>query len=64
MMGKAFGSGRLIQYNAKVIDIHQDGGATATSIDKPHRREKRTATADWCRLHVPPPVWPMNVGEP
>ena len=70
MIGKAFGKelGPLIQYNAKVIDIHQDGkGVTATYIDSRTGGEKRTATADWCVCTIPASILsqiPMNVGEP
>jgi len=70
MIGKAFGKelGPLIQYNSKVIDIHQDEkGVTATYIDSRTGGEKRTATADWCVCTIPASVLsqiPMNVGDP
>jgi monoamine oxidase len=69
-IGKAFGVALdgLIQYNAKVIDIHQDAkGVTATYIDSRTGGEKRTATADYCICTIPASVLsqiPMNVGGP
>src|SRR3954463_12126721 len=70
MIGKAFGKALepMIQYNAKVIDIHQDGkGVTATYVDSRSGGEKRTATADWCVCTIPASILsqiPMNVGGP
>jgi monoamine oxidase len=70
MIGKAFGKelGPLIQYNAKVIEIHQDAkGVTATYIDSRTGGEKRTARADWCVCTIPASVLSqitMNVGGP
>ena len=69
-IGKAFGKALepLIQYNCKVIDIHQDDkGVTATYIDSRTGGEKRTARADWCVCTIPASVLsqiPMNVGGP
>jgi monoamine oxidase len=69
-IGKAFGKalGSLIQYNCKVIDIHQDAkGVTATYVDSQKGGEKRTAKADWCVCTIPASVLsqiPMNVQGP
>ena len=69
-IGKAFGKALepLIQYNCKVIDIHQDEkGVTATYIDSRTGGEKRTVKADWCVCTIPASVLsqiPMNVGGP
>jgi monoamine oxidase len=66
-IGKAFGIelGNLIQYNAKVIDIHQDDkGVTATYIDSRTGGEPRKASADWCICTIPASILsqiPMNV---
>jgi len=68
MIGKAMGRelGPLIEYNCKVIDIHQDGkGVTATYVDSRGGSEKRTASAKWCICTIPTPILsqiPMNVG--
>jgi monoamine oxidase len=70
MIGAAMGKelGPLIQYNCKVIDIHQDDkGVTATYIDSQKGGQKRTAKADWCVCTIPASVLsqiPMNVGAP
>jgi monoamine oxidase len=70
MIGKAFGKALepLIQYNAKVIDIHQDAkGVTATYIDSVTGGAKRTASADYCICTIPASILsqiPMNVGGP
>jgi monoamine oxidase len=70
MIGKAMGKelGPLIQYNCKVIDIHQDDkGVTATYIDSRAGGEKRTATGQWCVCTIPTSILsqiPMNVGGP
>ena len=67
-IGKAFGVelGNLIQYNAKVIDIHQDEhGVTATYIDAVKGGAPRKASADWCVCTIPASILsqiPMNVG--
>jgi monoamine oxidase len=69
-IGKAMGQdlGPLIQYNAKVIDIHQDAkGVTATFVDSRTGGEPREASAQWCVCTLPLPVLgqiPMNVGAP
>ena len=66
-IGKAFGIelGNLIQYNAKVIDIHQDDkGVTATYIDSRNGGAPRKAMADWCVCTIPASILsqiPMNV---
>ena len=58
----------LIQYNAKVIDIHQDAhGVRATYEDSTAGRSRRTAQADWCVCTIPLSILgqiPMNVGAP
>ncbi len=70
MIGKAFGKALepLIQYNCKVIDIHQDAkGVTATYIDSRTGGAPRKATADWCVCTIPASILsqiPMNVGGP
>ncbi|HTC82713.1 MAG TPA: NAD(P)/FAD-dependent oxidoreductase [Rhizomicrobium sp.] len=70
MIGAAMGKelGPLIQYNCKVIDIHQDDkGVTATYVDSRNGATKRTARADWCVCTIPASVLsqiPMNVGAP
>jgi monoamine oxidase len=70
MIGKAMGRelGPLIQYNSKVIDIHQDDkGVTVTYVDARTGGPPRTATAQWCVCTIPLPVLgqiPMTVGAP
>jgi monoamine oxidase len=70
MIGAAMGKelGPLIQYNCKVIDIHQDDkGVTATYVDSRNGATMRTARADWCVCTIPASVLsqiPMNVGAP
>lgn len=70
MIGKAMGKelGPLIQYNSKVIDIHQDDkGVTVTYVDSRTGGPPRTATAQWCICTIPLPVLgqiPLNVGAP
>jgi len=70
MIGKAMGRelGPLIQYNAKVVDIRQDGaGVTVTYVDARAGGPPRTATAQWCVCTIPLPVLgqiPMTVGAP
>ncbi len=67
MIGKAFGKelGNIIQYNAKVIDIHQDDkGVTATYVDTEKGGQPRKASADWCVCTIPATILsqiPMNV---
>ena len=54
MIGKAFGKALepLIQYNCKVIDIHQDAkGVTATYIDSRNGGTPQKATRRLVRLH-------------
>jgi len=70
-IGEAFGRelGSLIQYNARVVDIHQDEqGVTATFEDTSMPGSPRqTASADWCVCTIPLSVLgqiPMNVGKP
>ena len=69
-IGKAMGRelGPLVQYNSKVVDIHQDAkGVTVTYVDTKTGGPPRTATADWCICTIPLPVLsqiPMNVGAP
>jgi monoamine oxidase len=56
MIGKAFGRelGNLIQYNAKVIDIHQDDKTvTATYVDSQKGGAPRKVSADWCVCTIP-----------
>jgi len=66
-IGMAFGRelGNLIQYNAKVIDIHQDDkGVTATYVDSEKGGAPRKASADWCVCTIPASILsqiPMNV---
>ena len=69
-VGEAFGRelGTLIRYNAKVIEIRQDGsGVTVAYEDTENPGYKRTARADWCLCTIPLPILaqiPMNVGPP
>src|SRR3984957_8233689 len=66
-VGEAFGRelGPLIQYNAKVIYIHQDDrGVSAVYEDTRLPGTRRTARADWCVCTIPLPILaqiPMNV---
>jgi len=68
MIGKAFGAelGRLIKYNCKVIDIHQDSdGVTATYVDSERGGAPQSAKAQWCICTIPASILsqiPMNVG--
>lgn len=70
VIGQAFARalGPLIQYNAKVIDIHQDErGVTATYEDSSAPGVKHSATADWCVCTIPLSILdqiPMNVQPP
>jgi monoamine oxidase len=70
MIGKAFGKklGNVIQYDAKVTDIHQDGkGVTVTYVDARTGGVPRQAKADWCLCTIPASILgqiPMNVGAP
>ncbi len=70
MIGKAFGQvlDGVIQYNAKVIEIHQDAkGVTATYIDSRTGGPPRKARADWCVCTIPASILgqiPINVGAP
>jgi monoamine oxidase len=67
-IGKAFGKElkSAIQYNAKVIDIHQDdSGVTATYVDAKTGHSPRKVRADWCICTIPASILsqiPMNVG--
>jgi monoamine oxidase len=67
-VGEAFGRelGPLIQYNAKVVDIHQDDrGVSAVYEDTRVPGIRRTARADWCVCTIPLPILaqiPMNIG--
>ena len=65
-MGKELGP--LIQYNAKVVDIHQeDHGVTVRYVDSRAGGAARTATAQWCICTIPTTVLsqiPMTVGAP
>lgn len=69
-VGQAFGRelGSLIRYNAKVVEIHQDGnGVTATFEDLGAGSGRQTARADWCVCAIPLSILsqiPMNVGGP
>ena len=69
-IGKAFGKklGKVIQYNAKVTNIHQDAsGVTATYVDSKKGGAPRQVHADWCVCTIPASVLsqiPMNVGAP
>jgi len=70
MIGKAFGRELtgVIDYNAKVIDIHQDEkGVTATYQDSKTGGAPKQAHADWCVCTIPASVLgqiPINVGTP
>jgi len=70
MIGKAFGKelGSLIQYNCKVVDIHQDDrGVKVSYVDSVTGKDRRTASADWCVCTIPASILsqiPMNVGAP
>jgi monoamine oxidase len=67
-VGEAFGRelGPLIQYNAKVTDIHQDDrGVSVAYQDTRKPGSQRTARGDWCVCTIPLPILaqiPMNVG--
>jgi monoamine oxidase len=69
-IGMAFGRelGNLIQYNAKVTDIHQDDkGVTATYVDSQKGGAPRKTSADWCVCTIPASILgqiPMTVGAP
>ena len=69
-VGQAFGRelGSLIRYNAKVIEIHQDGKkVTATFEDGTAGARRETVQADWCVCTIPLSILsqiPMNVGGP
>jgi monoamine oxidase len=69
-IGKAFGKklGHVIQYNAKVTNIHQDAnGVTATYVDSKKGGAPRQIHADWCVCTIPASILsqiPMNVGAP
>jgi len=58
----------LIRYNAKVVDIHQDGrGVSATFEDTGAASSRQTVRADWCVCTIPLSILgqiPMNVGAP
>jgi monoamine oxidase len=58
----------LIRYNAKVVDIHQDGrGVSATFEDTAAASSRQTLRADWCVCTIPLSILgqiPMNVGAP
>ncbi|HME39102.1 MAG TPA: NAD(P)/FAD-dependent oxidoreductase [Steroidobacteraceae bacterium] len=68
-IGEAFGRelGPLIKYNAKVIEIRQDGqGVTVAYEDTRHPGPKLKSRADWCLCTIPLPILaqiPMNVGQ-
>jgi monoamine oxidase len=70
MVGKAFGAElkEVIQYNSKVIDIHQDAhGVTVTYQDTLKGGPPMQAKADWCICTIPVSVLsqiPINVGAP
>ena len=70
MIGKAFGRKLegVIQYNAKVTDIHQDAsGVTVTYTDARHGGPSEQAHAQWCVCTIPASILsqiPMNVGVP
>ncbi|TFG83103.1 MAG: flavin monoamine oxidase family protein [Chromatiales bacterium] len=70
-IGEAFGRelGSLIHYNAKVVDIHQDGHEVIATFEDANKPDLpgQTAAADWCVCTIPLSVLgqiPMNVGEP
>ena len=69
MVGKAFGAElkEVIQYNSKVIDIHQDAeGVTVTYQDTQKGGPPMQAKADWCICTIPVSVLsqiPINVGS-
>jgi len=69
-IGKAFGKklAKVIQYNAKVTNIHQDAkGVTATYVDSRNGGPARQVHADWCICTIPASILsqiPMNVGAP
>ncbi len=58
----------LIQFNARVVDIHQDdSGVRATFEDTGEPGSRHGATADWCVCTIPLSILgqiPMNVGTP
>jgi monoamine oxidase len=68
MIGKAFAKevGHLIRYNAKVMQIQQDGhGVTVSYVDAKSPGEVRQAQADWCVCTIPLSVLsqlPLDVG--
>jgi monoamine oxidase len=70
MVGQAFARelGSLIRYNAKVIDIQQDGrGVTVAFEDTAASMSRQTAHADWCVCTIPLSILgqiPMRVGAP
>jgi monoamine oxidase len=70
MIGKAFGRelAEVIRYNAKVVDIHQDGkGVAVAYTDAKTGGPPQTLRADWCVCTIPASVLgqiPMNVGAP
>lgn len=69
-VGEAFARelGPLIRYNAKVIDIAQDGhGVSVTFEDTAQSMARQTARADWCVCTIPLSILgqiPMKVGAP
>jgi monoamine oxidase len=66
-IGKAFSKelGPIVQYNAKVINIHQDAqGVTATYVDSRNGSTLRKLSAQWCICTIPASILsqiPMNV---
>ena len=70
MIGKAFGRklDGVIQYNAKVTEIHQDDdGVRVTYVDSVRGGAPQTAQAQWCVCTIPASILsqiPMNVGAP
>ena len=70
MIGKAFGRelGELIQYNAKVTEIKQDGsGVTVAYQDTKKGGATQVAKAQWCICTIPASILgqiPLQVGAP
>jgi monoamine oxidase len=71
MVGQAFARelAPLIRYNAKVVDIRQDGHGVAATFEDTATPSggRQTARADWCVCTIPLSVLgqiPMQVGAP
>ncbi len=69
MIGKAFGRelGPLIQYNAKVTEIKQDGRGVTVAYQDTQGGGAKVAQADWCICTIPASILsqiPITVGAP